>query len=147
MTEDEGCNPFVMARRAAKGDLEAQRAMADEAASRLAISDLQGFYEGLAYARLAAAQGDAGDSGRVISLLALAAHLRDPNDTEGLADLAGQFLAYAIAAQDKVPADAADKFHDMLNHAMDNSAAGDLVAAKHYQDLWRQANKTGKANV
>lgn len=144
MIEEEDGNPFVMAKRAAKGDLAAQRLLAEEAASRLAMCDLQGFYEGLAYARLAAAQGDAADSGRVISLLALAAHLRDPNDAEGLADLAGQFLAYAIAAQDKVPADAADKFHDMLNDAMDNSAASDLLAAKHYQDLWRQANKTGE---
>jgi hypothetical protein len=136
-------NPFALAKRAAVGDLEAQRQLAGEAVSRLASQDLCGFYEGLAYARLAAAQGDGSDTGLVIQLLALAADLLDPAASDARADLGGQVLAYAQATAGHAKGAAGERFHALYEDAMDTAEAETMAAASYYVDLLRQSEKQG----
>jgi len=72
-------NPYAYLKAAARGDLTAQRALADMAIQLLADPEADPastLLEGLVFARMAAAQSnDAGDAGRVISMLAVGAEL------------------------------------------------------------------------
>ena len=137
-------NPFVMVKRAASGDLETQRALAREAEVCLRECDIAGFWEGLTYARMAAAQGDASDKGLVISLIALAAHLLDPDDDAGRAGYAGQTMAYALAASEQMKGEDGAGFHALFEQAMDTADAETMRSASYYTDLMRQAEKMGE---
>lgn len=143
MTEAPEHNPFYMVSRASRGDLEAQRRLASEAAGCLASGDIVGFYEGMTYARMAAAHGDSEDIGRVLALIGLASHLLDPADEAGRAGYAGQALAYSMAAQAKVPADLEAPFGECVEQAMDAASAAEMQAGKYYYDLMREAEKMG----
>lgn len=143
MTEAPEHNPFYMVSRASRGDLEAQRILARETAERFAVGDTAGFYEGLTYARMAAAQGGSEDIGLVLSLIGLASHLLDPADEAGRAGYAGQALAYGMAAQAKVPADIEAQFGSLMEQAMDEATPAEMQAAKYYFDLLRAADKLG----
>lgn len=78
-------NPFVTLAAAARGDLEAQRALAhsafvrfyDEAGAPLhpdliGLLDIAALVEGLVFARMAASHGDENDRNRLIAMLSLA---------------------------------------------------------------------------
>ena len=123
--------------------LHLERPLAGEAFSRLASQDLCGFYEGLAYARLAAAQGDGSDTGLVIQLLALAADLLDPAASDARADLGGQVLAYAQATAGHAKGAAGERFHALYEDAMDTADAETMAAASYYVDLLRRSEKQG----
>lgn len=67
-------NPFDLMKAAAKGDIDAQRALADHATASVREGDpdpIGTLREGLVFARLAAAQGDRCDRGRVLSMLGI----------------------------------------------------------------------------
>lgn len=69
-------DPFGKLAAAARGDIEAQRALANMAVEKAMLGGedfdpLTTLTEGLVFARLAAAQGDTGDQGLCISMLAL----------------------------------------------------------------------------
>lgn len=73
-------NPFALLKPAATGDLVAQRQLADAAFSMARSCDqdfdpMAFMQDGLVFARLAAAQGNDGDKGRLIGMLALASEL------------------------------------------------------------------------
>ena len=74
--EDRCDDPFDQLAKAATGNIEAQRLLADEALSRV-IEDCGGdplttLSEGLIFARMAASHGDGNDHGRAIVILSLA---------------------------------------------------------------------------
>lgn len=94
-------NPFALLKAAAIGSLEAQRALAEMAikmaSTREDCDPVTILRDGLCFARLAAAQGDDGDEGRVISMLALVASFGSAEDQ---ADPLGEALArYSILAE------------------------------------------------
>lgn len=79
-------NPFAHLAAAARGDIEAQRVLAMLAVEGASASpgDAESILrEGLIFARLAAAQGDTGDEGRVIAMLALLAEVSGDNAPYG----------------------------------------------------------------
>lgn len=138
-------NPFAMVKAAARGSLEAQRALAEEATAALFEGDIGGFYEGLTYARMAASSGGVDDTGRLLQLLVLAAELQDPKDHGALASLAGQYLAIASHSVDLLkdnPEDAA-KLEAMLVEAAAQSSRLDLENAKYWEGMLR-ASEDGK---
>lgn len=137
---EPGPNPFLMLKRASRGDLEAQRSLADGAAACLAENDLCGFYEGLTYARMAAMNGTTADKGRLLSLLALAAHLQDPNDEAATTGLAGQYIAIATAAIDDDPA-ASLEFEPMVHEAIAQCSPAEIEQAKIFEKLLRAAEQ------
>ncbi len=68
----EPFSAYVAVHKAARGDLEAQRAMAREALScALSDGDSRAVAEGLVFARMAVSQGDNSDLGVLLQLLAL----------------------------------------------------------------------------
>lgn len=99
-------NPYAVLKRAALGDLEAQRHLADAAC---AVAFDPGYCpervlcEGLVFARMAAAQGDVADEGRLLSMLAVYSEVvggDDEGDAEAIArvallDEAGEPIAEA----------------------------------------------------
>lgn len=89
---NEGFDPFSKLALAARGSLQAQRDLANEAV-RLAVDEPDDFdpsrtlREGLVFARLAAAHGRLEDQGLVIAMLAnLAAHEGEHNAPDELAE-------------------------------------------------------------
>lgn len=99
---NEEIDPFVLLRPAATGDIEAQRALAEEALRQVACEEAASPFvtmaEGILFARLAASHGDTADIGRLISMLALAQALTDDEGTRN--ELAGEAIALvAIAAE------------------------------------------------
>jgi hypothetical protein len=95
------CNPFALLKAAAIGSLDAQRALAEMAvnlaSTRTDCDPVSILRDGLCFARLAAAQGDDGDEGRVISMLALVASFGSEDEQ---ADPLGEALArYSILAE------------------------------------------------
>jgi hypothetical protein len=97
-----GFNPYAAIRKAAHGDLEAQRALADFALHKIREGDRAPFVtlqEGLCFARMAMAHGEPQDRRRVYDMLGLGSLLAtDPReklecDAEAIAlmaDLADQ---------------------------------------------------------
>jgi hypothetical protein len=139
-------NPFAMVKRAASGDLDAQRMLAGEAAGCLECGDLEGFYGGLVYARMAAAQGDASDTGRLISLLPLVARIADPNDEDYHASLGGQFLALASVGLDQIEGeDSAARAEGEVNYleAVAASNPKTIEMAKGWEALLKAAQGEG----
>lgn len=73
-------DPFGKLAAAARGDIEAQRLLANIAVEKViegadGIDPMIALSEGLVFARMAAAQGDTGDQGLCISMLALMAQI------------------------------------------------------------------------
>lgn len=81
-------NPFALVAAAARGDVEAQRALAHAAllrfyradgtpmaAEHISLADWAALIEGLAFARMAASHGDPSDNNRLIAMLSLGCHL------------------------------------------------------------------------
>jgi hypothetical protein len=73
-----GGNVFVHLNAAARGDLSAQRALADAAVQQIADREEPPFPtidEGLIFARMAASHGELADKGRLLAMLRLAVEL------------------------------------------------------------------------
>ena len=137
-------NSFALYDRAAVGDLEVQRRLASEAMDCLDACDLQGFYGGLTFARLAAAQGGEEDTGLLIYLLAAASNLLPPDDVQGRACLAGETIARAFAMTHSLKGEEADHF-DAVTQALVDGASPDELAWTHYfQDQIKAARAGGK---
>lgn len=132
-------NPFHMVRLAAFGNLTAIRRLASGAADCFGAGDIVGFYEGLTYARMAAARGNDEDVGLLLCLLGMASALLDPADEVGRDGYTGQAIAYSMGAQAKDPSNLA--LGEMLEQAMDAATPGEMQHAKYYYDLLREADK------
>ena len=97
---------YTALHHAARGDLEAQRALAREALSCAAEGkDSRAATEGLVFARMAASQGDNSDLGLLLQLLSVAASLAeaegDSDDMRGA--LAAELVAYLSRGVDRQP--------------------------------------------
>lgn len=105
----ENATPFYAYKalhHAARGELQAQRALAREALScAVEGSDSRAATEGLVFARMAASQGDNSDLGLLLQLLTVAASLveaeGDSDDLRGA--LAAELVAYLARGVDRQP--------------------------------------------
>jgi hypothetical protein len=128
-------NPFLEMAKAARGDLDAQRALArmacDVVAARPNLDPESILREGLVFARLAAEHGNDGDHGMVISMLAL--HARTVPDEEQ-----GVVLGEALARYSALVARGVEvpglPFEELVAHA-----PPDVVAnAIHFQQAMNE---------
>lgn len=93
-------NPYQEMAKAARGDLDAQRALARMAVELItanpAVDEEAVLREGLVFARLAAEQGNEGDQGLVISMLAL--HARTLPEADSAIVLGEALARYSAIA-------------------------------------------------
>jgi hypothetical protein len=124
---------FTLLNSAARGSLDAQRALADEGIRRAALmgDDFEAcLREGAIFARLAASQGDESDKGRLISMLAL---LGDVGDADALAE--------ATAVIDGMADDGNEMCAAFMANAGDFVTAEGLALVKSYRDRMVAANR------
>lgn len=103
LAEQTAFDPFGRLAAAARGDIDAQRSLANLAVQRIASGDesvdaLRTLAEGLVFARLAAAQGGIADQGLCISMLALMVQIG--GEEECADDLAEATARVAMAANE-----------------------------------------------
>ena len=125
---------FGLLKGAARGDIAAQRDLADRsvllAQSRSDLNPLSVLSDGLIFARLAASQGDARDDRRVISMLAL---MGDLCDQLGDADN-GEVFAAEYIARISLLADQGGELADMaLGKAANNATPAIMTLALDYE--------------
>lgn len=144
MIDEDDANPFELCERAAKGDLEAQRFLAAGAADCLQDGAISGFYEGLTYARMAAAHGNAEDTGLLLCLLGLASQLLGPENEGARLALAGEALARAQVESERMTGKDAEDFDAVMTLAIEQSSPAEVIASKEYQDLMRAAKAKGE---
>ena len=134
MSEGEQ-NPFVRLAAAARGDLTAQRGIADEVLRRITQDqelDSMLFIEGLMFARLAAAHGDQHDSNRLIGLMSMARLFVGPADATSI-------LAEALARV-SLSADNGCEGADLYLNASAAEEPPEVVALSHlYRTLISEA--------
>lgn len=146
LAREGGLNPYPMLAKAAKGDLEALRRLANQAVDMAFQLDENGEFfrnpeqcliEGLVFARLAAAQGNVADQGLVISMLALLSQFGDEEDTK---EVVAEAIARAemVADMDGKESVVADEW---LPAIADASAPGTIELAKQM----RKAMLAGEA--
>jgi hypothetical protein len=134
-------DPFSKLTAAARGSLQAQRDLADEA-TRLAFQRTETgelandpetcLIEGLVLARLAAAQGDVGDQGRVIGMIALLAEVvGEESVTEQLGEAMAR-MALMADLKSGLGAEAADKAADAMVEMAGWSSAEVVAMAGSY---------------
>ena len=132
-------NPFRAVADAAIGDIEAQRALADESV-RMAREDpdidpILTLCEGLVVARMAAAHGNSGDRGRVVSMLAVAAELCERDGDNDSADI---FIGEAIARMSLLADEGVDLAATGLNRAAEHASTDAMEMAKNFERLMRE---------
>lgn len=124
-------DPFGKLAAAARGEIEAQRALANEAVRRLLVegSDVDPIVvlsEGLVFARMAAAQGDIADQGLCISMLAL---MVQHGDEDSCRDQIAE-----AAARIALVADTGDEYAaSQLPALMEMLPPGIIPYVKHYE--------------
>lgn len=129
---------FGLLKGAARGDIAAQRALADQSVSlidnRPDLDPVSLLHDGLIFARMAATQGDVHDEGRVISMLALVGDLCDElgdHDT-------GAVFAAEYIARIALLADQGVELADVtLGKAADNASPAIMAMAKEYERALR----------
>jgi hypothetical protein len=125
-------NPFRALADAAIGDIEAQRALADEAV-RLAGEDDGDpgtvLREGLIFARMAAVYGHSGDKGRVIAMLELARALAQQEGDHRCRDL---FEGEAIARIALLAEEGVEVASNTLGRMVELSSPAAMSIAKDY---------------
>lgn len=136
MTELE--TAFGLLKTAARGDLAAQRALAMQAVGMVQVRpDLDPatlLNDGLIFARMAAVQGDDGDQGRVISMLALLGdELVRQGDTESEEMVAAEAIA-RVALLAKQGIEMAD---DAVNRMVEMATPETVAMAKEYERALR----------
>ena len=102
----ESFHAYTALHHAARGELEAQRALAREALTyAVEGKDSRAATEGLVFARMAASQGDNSDLGLLLQLLSVAASLADAEDEceELQGALAAELVAYLSRGVDRQP--------------------------------------------
>lgn len=125
-------NAFAHLKAAATGDITAQRLLA-EAAVQMAVDcgpDLDPMpfvQDGLVFARLAAAHGEAADKGRLLSMLAVAAEICSPDCRE---EYAGEALALAETLADE----GNELIGDLLPMIAEQTTAGEMQAAMMFKE-------------
>lgn len=131
-------NPFRTVADAAIGDIDAQRAMANEAL-RIANEDRDSdagtaLREGLIFARMAAAHGNAADKGRVVGMLALAAALAEQEGDQYTAETMG---AEAIARVAVMADEGVELAENSIVTMADNASPSTMAMALEYQSQMR----------
>ena len=125
---------FGLLRGAARGDIAAQRALADQAVSmvhnRPDLDPVCLLNDGLIFARMAAMQGDVSDEGRVIAMLAL---VGDLCDEQGEHETGAPFAAEAIARISRMADQGVDLADLTLGRAADNATPAIMAMAKEYE--------------
>ena len=125
---------FGLLKGAARGDIAAQRALADQSVSLVRTRpDLDPVWllnDGLIFARMAAMQGDVRDEGRVIAMLAL---VGDLYDDQGDHETGAPFAAEAIARVSRLADQGVDLADVTLGRAADNATPAIMAMAKQYE--------------
>lgn len=129
---------FRLLKGAARGNIEAQRDLAMQAVGLLGtrpdIDPVSVLMDGLLFARMAAAQGDNGDQGRVLSMLALLGEeLVRTGDAESEEMVSGEAIARValLAEQGVTIADEA------VNRMVEGASPKALAMAKQYERALR----------
>lgn len=130
-SEQTAFDPFGKLGAAARGDIEAQRSLANLAlraviANNQAIDPLTVLTEGLVFARLAAAQGTIADEGLCISMLALMVQI-------GGEDVCADQLAEAAARVSVVANGGDENAASMLPGLIDMIPAAAIPTVKEYE--------------
>ena len=125
---------FGLLKGAARGDIAAQRALADQAVSlvrnRPDLDPVWLLNDGLIFARMAATQGNVSDEGRVIAMLAL---VGDLCDEQGEPETGAPFAAEAIARVSLLADLGVDLADVTLGKAADNATPAIMAMAKQYE--------------
>ncbi len=126
-------NPFSLLAAAGSGNLEAQRTLAEEGV-RIALSDgdLFAAIDALCFARLAAANGDVSDKGRLLSILAIAGDLCRSDGEETFRDLLGGECLALMSLMADEGIEAAD---NQLTFVAECSSPGSVAMAPQYREL------------
>lgn len=124
-------NPFALLPAAAAGDIEAQRALADGACGLVALCDqsmdpLPILSDGLVFARLAAAQGDHADNGRLVTMLGMACDLCGD---ERRIEYAGE----AIAVAERMAEAGSEHASELVPLMVDKLPPEAAAMAQHYR--------------
>ena len=128
-------NPFAQIKAAASGDLNALRALADHSVAMVMYSDVdpvRTLQEGLIFARLAAAAGDSGDLGRVLSMLARAASVCESRNPAAADDHYAEGIGLASLVADGEHDESAEIAASGLNDLADRATPEILESAKQY---------------
>ena len=129
---------FGLLKDAARGDIAAQRALADQAVSlvrnRPDLDPVWLLNDGLIFARMAATQGDAHDEGRVMSMLAL---LGDICGELGDHDMGAVCAAEGIARMSLLADQGVDLADENLGKAADNASPAIMIMAKQFERALR----------
>ncbi|MBY6015132.1 hypothetical protein KUV75_09500 [Qipengyuania gaetbuli] len=130
-------NPFRYLKLAAQGNLEAQRELAEGACHLFAEDgDLQALLDGLCFARLAAAHGEAGDAGRLLAMLALAGN---SHMTEKDAELRFALAAETIATVARLGELGIDLADDGLDAMLADCTPEEVEAAQIIRRMMAEA--------
>ena len=125
---------FGLLRGAARGDIAAQRALADQSVSlvrnRPDLDPVWLLNDGLIFARMAAVQGNVHDEGRVIAMLVL---VGDYCDEPGADQDGSPFIAEAIARISRMADQGVDLADVTLGKAADNATPDIMAMAKDYE--------------
>ena len=129
---------FSLLKVAARGDVAAQRALADQSVkligNRSDLNPISLLNDGLIFARMAATQGDAHDEGRVMSMLAL---LGDICGELGDHDMGAVCAAEAIARLSLLADQGVDLADQNLGKAADNASPAIMIMAKQFERALR----------
>ena len=129
---------FGLLKGAARGDIAAQRALADQSVllinRRPDLDPVCLLNDGLIFARMAASQGDACDEGRVISMLALVGDLcNELGDCATGAVFAAEYIARIALLADQ----GVDLADETLGKAADNASPAIMKMAKQFERAMR----------
>lgn len=132
-------NPFRAVADAAIGNIEAQRALAEESV-RMAREDpdidpILTLCEGLVVARMAAAHGNQGDRGRVVAMLTVAADICLHQGDDESADI---FVGEALARMSLLADEGLDLAANGLNRAAEHASADAMEMAKNFERQMRE---------
>ena len=133
-------NPFRAAADAALGDIEAQRALADEAVRIVNEHPDEdpgtALREGLIFARLAASHGTEADQGRVLAMLALAAEIAvKDNDPDTAEILEAEAIARVALLADNGMEMAGNSIGKMADNATPATMAMALVMQRQLREV------------
>ena len=129
---------FSLLKVAARGDIAAQRALADQSvkliSNRSDLNPIGLLNDGLIFARMAATQGDAHDESRVLSMLAL---LGEICGELGDHNTGAVCVAEGIARLSLMADQGAELADETLSKAADNATPAIMIMAKQFERALR----------
>ena len=129
---------FSLLKVAARGDIAAQRALADQSVkligNRSDLNPIDLLNDGLIFARMAAMQGDAHDESRVLSMLAL---LGEICGELGDHNTGAVCVAEGIARLSLMADQGAELADETLSKAADNATPAIMIMAKQFERALR----------